>query len=255
VTGSASVTYDCVFEGVNLGIWVTTQRRTYAVGKLEPERQERLLRLPGWVWDVKAEVWEDRFSRLARYVQDTGTAEIPVSYVDESGCAVGQWVLNQRAFGRKGKLSAYRRSRLEALPGWVWHSKDATWENWFSSLQKYVAKQGNATVPGPYTVDGAALGQWVTSQRAAASKGSLDPDRYRRLDALPGWVWDTWDAQWESAFSSLLAYVAREGTSLVPQSHREDGFTLGGWVTQQRGKRAKGKLSAERQRRLEELPG
>lgn len=59
---------------------------------------------------------------------------------------------------------------------------------------------------------------------------------------------------WEEHYAQLLEYVAEYGTSRVPQSYKIDGFRLGGWLQKQRNNYAAGKLSADRQRRLEELP-
>lgn len=253
--GDARVPYQCVFEGFNLGIWVTTQRRTYAIGKLNPEREERLLRLPGWMWDVKEEQWEEGFEHLVDYVEETGTARVPVKYIDDSGFTVGAWVISQRQLGKRGDLDSARMKRLEALPGWSWHTKNDTWDEKFRLLAEYASEHGTANVSSAYVFKGVALGSWAAVQRSAAAAGRLDEDRVRRLDSLPGWVWHTFDARWEESFGKLLKYVAREGTSLVPQSYRLDGYALGGWVSLQRTKKVGGKLPKDRQRRLEVLPG
>ena len=68
------------------------------------------------------------------------------------------------------------------------------------------------------------------SQRAAHTKGSLDADRQRRLEELPGWTWDTRADQWEEGFRRLLDYVERHGDARVPASYKVDGYQLGKWV-------------------------
>ena len=39
-------------EGLRLGIWVRTQRRAYAEGRLTIERATLLAGVPGWVWNT-----------------------------------------------------------------------------------------------------------------------------------------------------------------------------------------------------------
>ena len=257
VNGSAALPYDCVFEGVNLGLWVTTQRRANTEGKLSKTRQKRLEALPHWVWDVKDEQWAAGLAHLLKWVESTGSsAGLPREYLDpEDGYQVGNWVINQRAARRRGKLAEERQRQLEEVPGWSWDPKSDSWEAKFATLTRYVNQHGDTQVPAGLVFEGVRLDSWCRNQRAAASRGRLSKDRRRRLEELPGWVWDTFDAQWENAYVALCAFVKREGTALVPQSHREDGFALGGWVSQQRSKGAKGELSPDRARRLEELPG
>ena len=62
------------------------------------------------------------------------------------------------------------------------------WEEGFSRL----LPTSNITVTPAspaYTVDGYRLGTWVTNQRTKHRKGTLDTDRQRRLQDLPGWTW------------------------------------------------------------------
>ena len=255
--GSASVSYDCVFEGFALGKWVTTQRRSYALGKLSKTRQERLLGLTGWVWDVKDEQWDAGFSHLLKWVESTGSsAGMPSDYVNpDDGYRVGSWVVVQRSYFNKGKLDPGRAERLESLPEWSWNPAVNAWDSTFEVLTRYVAQHGDVRVPPGCEVDGVRLDSWCRNQRVAGRHGRLSESRRQMLEALPGWEWQPFDAMWDSAFNSLLEYAHREGTSLVPQRHKENGFSLGSWVSQQRIKRAKGELSVDRQRRLEGLPG
>ena len=92
-------------------------------------------------------------------------------------------------------------------------------------------------------------------QRQAHREGTLDPERRARLETVPGWVWDAREARWEEGFTQLLRFVEREGHARVPQSHREDGLRLGGWVMKQRQGYREGKLDPARRARLEALPG
>src|SRR5262249_24465695 len=62
--------------------------------------------------------------------------------------------------------------------------------------------------------------------------------------------------RWEKGFLHLRKFSEREGHSRVPDEYStDDGYQLGTWVGEQRGNKDRGKLDAQRQQRLEKLPG
>ena len=133
----------------------------------------------------------------------------------------------------------------------------ATWEFWLGLLERYIKENGHALVPGPYKVDSYKLGWWVNNQRAFFSRGTLEVDRQQRLQAIPDWVWNVRDAQWEEAFRLLQEYVERHGDALVPISYKVDGYPLGSWVNRQRTRTRIGTstLDADRRKRLQGVSG
>ena len=106
---------------------------------------------------------------------------------------------------------------------------------------------------GRLLVSGYGLGSWVVNQRNRRDK--LPVDLVSRLEALPDWSWNPFDARWEEGFAHLMKYVEREGHALVPDKYHEDSYPLGVWVRTQRESRRRAKLSPDRLLRLEELPG
>jgi hypothetical protein len=139
------------------------------------------------------------------------------------------------------------------LPGWVWNTLSAEWENGFSHLKEYVDEMGDAVVSQSFVAkNGFQLGQWVTTQRR--TRESLESDRKTRLEALKGWSWDRATEKWEKGFAHLKAYAFLKGDSLVPQSYVTDcGYRLGQWVGEQRTNRER--LPFERKQRLEAIQG
>jgi superfamily II DNA or RNA helicase len=243
-------------DGFQLGRWVVRQRGEYQRETLEDERRRRLEALPGWTWTVLDDAWENRFARLESYAQREGHSRVPAPYCDKDGFRLGSWVVNQRQVYLRGTLEQERRRRLEALPGWTWTVLDDAWEDRFARLESYVQHEGDSRVPTDYyDSDGFRLGSWVNNQRQAYQRGTLEQERRRRLEALPGWTWTVLDDAWEDGFARLKSYVQREGESRVPKEYRDgDGFQLGRWAARQRGGYQRGTLRKERRSRLEALP-
>jgi superfamily II DNA or RNA helicase len=254
--GHARPTETAIDEGFPLGRWVALQRRVYrsSTRTLSASRVKRLEELPGWSWNPSETQWEKGFRHLTRFAKREGHAQV-ARFEKEDGFPLGHWVSAQRTARRRGRLGAEREALLEALPGWTWTPLDVAWETGFEHLARFVAREGHADVLGIQVEDGFLLGRWVSAQRQAQRKQTLDGSRVRRLVELPGWTWDPAKAFWETAYAVLVRFSDREGHARVPSSHDEDGVKLGSWVAAQRVARRRGQLSGERIARLEALPG
>jgi hypothetical protein len=88
----------------------------------------------------------------------------------------------------------------------------------------------------------------VINQRSLEKSGRLAPSRKSRLDQL-GFDWGLLESRWEANFAALERYKERFGDCNVPQGWEENPL-LASWVTIQRERKASGKLSSERERRL-----
>ena len=242
-------------NGYRLGAWLTRQRQLHRQGNLPNERACRLERLPDWAWDPHRADWEEGLAQLLAFVQREGHAVVPAAHTSDDGFSLGAWVNAQRTGYTSATLDSARRERLEAVPGWTWETRQVAWDEGFIHLMRFVEREGHARVRQGSREEGYRLGGWVAEQRQAYREETLAPQRRARLEALPGWTWDTRVAAWEEGFASLQRFVEREGHARVRGPWREDGFSLGKWVGKQRQAFKEGRLESRRRERLEALPG
>lgn len=109
---------DVIFSGFALGRWNTKQRAAYKKGILEDYKLKLLVGL-GWDPNPFNTAWENAFSLLLSYKQDFGSAYVPQAE-NYKGFALGRWATKQRSEEKAGKLSRYRREKLNLLSGWSW---------------------------------------------------------------------------------------------------------------------------------------
>jgi superfamily II DNA or RNA helicase len=238
-TGHCRVPIDHNEDGYRLGQWVDKQRQYQ--GSLYEERQRRLNGI-GFVLDA---AWDEGFCYLAIYQKRTGHCRVPALH-KEDGYPLGQWLSVQRL--SKGTLSEERRQRLAKL-GVVWDPHGTAWDEGFGHLQAFVDQYKHCRVPSEYrSTDGYKLGGWVVRQRF--NRNTLSLERKFRLTALE-FDWEPLTKYWEDGVHYLMIYKEREGHCEVARSHKENGFALGQWVSNQRAK--ENTMTDERRQKLDEL--
>jgi hypothetical protein len=236
-------------DGYDLGAWVSNQRTKRK--RLSPERVALLESLSGWRWDVLVDKWRIGYARLQEYIEESGDARPPQTYLSPNGFRLGQWVSVQRA--KKSALSRERLALLTSLKGWSWNVLADEWNEGFLRLGEYTAANGFARPPQAFIADdGYKLGIWVANQRK--SQANLTPERIALLESLNGWSWNTLSDDWIAAYELLKGYAASTGAMRPPRDlTTPSGMTLAQWVARQRSN--KDSMSTERQELLESLVG
>eukprot|EP00978_Attheya_sp_CCMP212_P048868 scaffold586586_cov114-Attheya_sp.AAC.1 len=177
----------------NLGTWVIRQRRALRDGILKEDRKQLLNDL-GFVWEIdhydvdtslRARQWQEMYTKFRAFKETHGHhCQIPVNYKDDP--ALGKWARNQRASERTGRLDETRFERLDALC-FEWDPCGSHWNKMHAKLRAYYDKHGHCQIPISYPED-PVLGKWVRKQRILKTHGTLNDDRFERLNALE-FVW------------------------------------------------------------------
>lgn len=109
-------------ETVNLGTWITNQRRNYKAGVLAPLRISKLEEI-GMVWeDVKVasnnKRWLIMYKEALRYLEENGNLIVPSDYVvtiDDEVYLLNSWIRQQKSHLLNGALVGKRKELMEGL--------------------------------------------------------------------------------------------------------------------------------------------
>jgi hypothetical protein len=248
-------------EGYRLDTWQSHQRGKHKKGKLSQERVKRLEDI-GFKWEIQEQQREEQFEKgfqeTLLYKESTGNPNTPFHYNTPEGYRLGRWQNRQRSFHKKGRLSQERIKRLNEI-GFIWkiirvEPNRLGWDRWYELTMEYKNEFGNPNAPQNYkTADGFWLGTWQNNQMVSYKRGKLSPGRIKRLEDI-GFKWGRLEEQFEKGFQETLIYKNSTGYPNAPASYKtEEGFLLGSWLSDQRSKYKKGKLSQERVKRLEDI--
>ena len=166
-----------------LGSWVMNQRSKFKNESMPVAARQRLEAL-GFEWDLLVSAWEKGFAALERFYKKEHHCLVSTNHI-EGTYRLGQWVAVQRRL--KNGMPDDRKKRLEAL-GFEWDAPAAWWEEGFTVLKRFVAREGHCMVPKRHLEGSYELGQWVSVQRKTRDK--LIDVRRQRLNDL-GFVWRT----------------------------------------------------------------
>lgn len=177
--GHCKVPDKTVYKGCELGRWVTRQRVRKA--KLSPNRITKLDSI-GFIWNIFEFLWVKSYGELKDYKDKFGHSN--VSKGDEGYLPLANWVIKQRQYYKKGKLSKEQIKDLEDL-GITWEEyKRTPWNESLKKLKAFKVKYGHCNVTKSY--EDKALANWVSFQRR--DKRKLSKEQIRELNKL-GFNW------------------------------------------------------------------
>ena len=102
---------------------------------------------------------------------------------DTNEAALGQWINNERKRKKQNKLETWQIDYFNAIDGWVWDQKLATWFDNAAAVQDF--KDANAgQLPNKRSANPheRRLGTWVANQKAAA--GDFTNAQQKTMEAI-----------------------------------------------------------------------
>ena len=250
---------DLIYNGVELGKWLTRIRRYHSSGirsdYFTPERESELEKL-GIIWDNVDYLWERNYQAAADYYSQHGDLNVPHGFV-QNGVKLYNWLADLRklykgANGRRGTLTEEQIARLNAI-GMRWYNKtELAWNTGYEHAKAYADEHGSADAPLNYVCDdGYKLGVWLSKCREKYAKGSLTDYQIKQLEDIKI-VWNkSRKNDWDECFERASTYYKEHGNLNVPPSYTSDGVWLNKWLNEQKlilqGKR-EGKTLTEAQK-------
>lgn len=246
--------------GGNLRGWLIRQKR-YAnregASRLSEDKIEKL-RSIGLFEKISHldRIWLQHYEAAKAYYEEHGNLHIPKDYVID-GFQLGIWVYMQRTKRRKGELSQDKIDKLNEIQiGWENQNEAENarlYEIGFQHLAEFVKDNDPNMIRASTTSpDGYPLGNWIMANRSKYKRGEL-ADEYAEHFHQLGYPLDSGE-QWDYLYQEVKEYFEEHQTMTLPEKYYgKSGFCLSFWLGKQRRAYAKGELTEEQMRKMDEI--
>ena len=239
--GDCIVPQNFEYSDFNLGLWISAQRQN--IQTISIERREKLDKI-GFIWDKIEYNWSRGYELLMKYKNENGDCRVPIDYKC-GNFNLGLWVSVQRR--PEQKITKERKEKLDMI-GFVWDPLEYNWNRGYELLMKYKNENEDCRVPINYKCGDFKLGLWVSHKRQNIQ--TILKERREKLDEI-GFIWNTFEDDWNRGYELLKRYKNKNGDCRVPQNYKYEDFNLGSWVSHQRGDIQK--ITKERKEKLDEI--
>ncbi len=275
---------------VNLGSWISRQKRLYQNNKLN-EKQIELLDKIGMIWQINitrsnndelSYKWKRNYELAKAYYEQYGDLFMPVRYIsilDGEVIKLGYWIDTQRQAYKNNRLSEKKISLLNNI-GMIWSfklEKDGIKENYITDswkknyelVKQYYEEHGNSLIPQKYTLVinncKINIGFWLMNQRIAYRNNKLNEKQIELLNKID-MVWqinvlksndDELSYKWKKNYELAKKYYEECGNLLIPKKYEldinGDVVRLGNWINTQRKLYKENKLNEKQLNLLNDI--
>ena len=266
-------------NGYKLGFWISRQRQSYKIGKLNKEQIELLEKI-GMRFENRRNIinWEEYYKLAKVYYNKNNNLEIPRSFktldgitYDESGHNLGFWINNQRKAYKRGKINKNKIKLLEKIGmRFSLDKREKEWMKNYGLAEAYFNKNNNLEISQSFkTLDGINydekgynLGTWLVHQRQTYKRGELNKNKIKLLEKIGmHFSLDKNEKEWMKKYGLAESYFNKNNNLEIPRSFKtldgitydENGYKLGFWIDRQRQSYKMGKLNKEQIELLEKI--
>jgi superfamily II DNA or RNA helicase len=201
------------------GAWLSHQRHQRSTGRLPAERVTLLDEIGmEWSIDIAAERRAEGLAQARRFHAETGSLDVPQTYVTADGYGLGAYLVYQRAAFAAGKLPPDHVAALNQL-GMIWSRSDR-WRGYFRKAKAFFDREGHLSAPAGHREDGLHLCVWLTSQRRRYRNGAMPREEIELLEAI-GMDWAPKDGPpkrvrktWPDGARERLLNLLRAGATM-----------------------------------------
>lgn len=175
--------------------WLGSQRTAYKKGKLSDQKIEKLksigydLRMGAKRNENKKERWLEMYNQLLEFRQLNSDrwpkfGAVGLESQLYNWCQANRQTQAGTAVGRL-PLQQWRIDKLNEV-GFVWNNRadEKTWDEWFSELNKHLEKHNVSNIPSLANGERNPIYSWLSRQKVAYKKGSLEKIKYEALNKL-----------------------------------------------------------------------
>ena len=173
INNGVKVIKPTVYEGINIGNWLSHQRILFKKGRLPEDKIQKLKELGLELGSIRKS-WDEYYETLCRAINNG--VKITNTTVYE-GVNIGKWVANQRQLFKYGELSEDKIQKLnnEGLKLGVPRRGSRLWDENYKTLCKAINNGVKITSTTVY--EGVNLGIWIGNQRHLFKQGKLSEDK------------------------------------------------------------------------------
>ena len=183
----------------SLGNWINSQRQQFKKGLLSKVHIEKLLALPGWIWNSLDSRWLQMFELAKEYQAEHK------SFPRQDGKGYDKlvnWIALQRKTYNSGRLSKDRIELLESLEGWEWNPFDDRWLSKFNLTLAYI-EEHDVLPPTREKI----IGPFCSKMRNEYRAGILAQDKIEKFESIPIWEWDLDRSRFMDKYRRLKSYL------------------------------------------------